>query len=56
MGELPPNEEAETLSLEAALYNTKTGRFSQPTPQPKQGEGQKPATKSEPTMQQRPNS
>lgn len=55
MGDLPPNE-AETLSLEAALYNSKSGRFGQPTPQPKQGEGQKPAAKPEPGMQQRPNS
>ncbi|MCA9273663.1 MAG: hypothetical protein KDA31_11535 [Phycisphaerales bacterium] len=55
MGDLPQHDVV-NLSLEAALYDSKSGRFSQTTAQPKENDGKKQAANSEQTMQQRPNS
>ena len=55
MGELPPDDVV-NLSLEAALYDSKSGRFSQSSTQTKETDGQKQAADSEQTMQQRPSS
>ncbi len=53
MVDLPP-EDAVNLSLEAALYDSKSGRFSKPASQTKENDSKEQAAKSEQAMQQRP--